>query len=87
MRSRPEQNILLVAHGDILRQLTGTAAHGPSTHQFKNAEVNLYRFDPKYVDSDACWLEHVQFVTAEGVAQPTSSEMTSGGAATSGGPQ
>ncbi|GAK66815.1 phosphoglycerate mutase-like protein [Moesziomyces antarcticus] len=70
LRSRPEQDIVVMAHGDILRRITG------EPYPWKNAEVRLFQFDPASVDSDACPLVHVQDVATGGaVAEPTSGDM------------
>ena len=55
LRERPEKNIVLVAHGDVLRQITCHAG-GPSTYMWKNAEVQVWKLDPATVDSDDCFL-------------------------------
>ncbi|CAO1614267.1 unnamed protein product [Parajaminaea phylloscopi] len=80
VRSRPEKTILLVAHGDIIRRITGGPL-GNSTHPWKNAEVRIYQFDPQHVSSDACWLTSGGEVAAAGGWEPTSSEMHGGSAA------
>ncbi|KAJ4485957.1 phosphoglycerate mutase-like protein [Lentinula aciculospora] len=42
LRDRPEQNIVVVAHGDILRRITGIALDGASA--WANAEVRRFTF-------------------------------------------
>lgn len=74
LRGRPESTIVLVAHGDILRQITSTPA-GPSTYAWKNAEVRLFAFDPDYVDSEECFLTQVSNVAAAGGYEATSTEI------------
>jgi broad specificity phosphatase PhoE len=74
LRNRPEQTIVLVAHGDILRRITSTPA-GPSEYMWKNAEARIWEFDPKSVDSDDCWLYQRENVAAAGGYGPTSTEM------------
>ncbi|SJX65145.1 uncharacterized protein SRS1_15954 [Sporisorium reilianum f. sp. reilianum] len=70
IRSRPEQDIVVMAHGDILRRITG------EPYPWKNAEVRLFQFDPASVDTDACPLVHVQNIATGGaVAEPTSGDM------------
>ena len=73
LRDRPEKKIVLVGHGDILRQITATAA-GPSAYMWKNAEARIWEFDPKSVDSDDCWLYQRENVAAAGGYGPTSSD-------------
>ena len=75
MRNRPEKDIVLVAHGDVLRQITATAESGPSTHMWKNAEVRIFHFDPKWVEKDECYLYQEEDVAAAGGYGPTSTEM------------
>ncbi|WFD06010.1 hypothetical protein MVES1_001348 [Malassezia vespertilionis] len=60
LRARPEQNIVAVAHGDILRHMI------QEEHPWTNAEVRLFQFDPAAVDSDACPLVAIQNVAAGG---------------------
>lgn len=50
LRDRPEQTIVLVAHGDILRQLTCSKT-GPSGYMWRNAEAMQYEFDPDTLDN------------------------------------
>jgi len=67
LRSRPERNIVVVAHGDILRQIT----HTPLFNAWSNAEVRLFIFASSD-DEDA---ELVALNTEEktGEPEPTSS--------------
>jgi broad specificity phosphatase PhoE len=74
LKNRPENTIVLVAHGDILRRITSTPA-GPSEYMWKNAEARIWEFDPKSVDSDDCWLYQRENVAAAGGYGPTSTEM------------
>ncbi|KAK3677073.1 hypothetical protein LTR78_003278 [Recurvomyces mirabilis] len=74
LRARPEQTIVLVAHGDILRRIT-SGPNGPSTYMWKNAEARIYRFDPKSVETEDCFLDDKEFVAAAGGYEPTSTEM------------
>lgn len=70
LRSRPEHDIVVMAHGDILRRITG------EQYPWKNAEVRLFQFDPASVNSDACPLVHVQDIATGGaVAEPTSGDI------------
>ncbi|CDW95776.1 hypothetical protein [Sporisorium scitamineum] len=70
IRSRPEQDIVVMAHGDILRRITG------EPYPWKSAEVRLFQFDPASVDTDACPLVHVQNIATGGaVAEPTSGDI------------
>lgn len=48
LRVRPEQNIVLVAHGDILRHII------EEEYPWRNAEVRVFTFDPKLVETDEC---------------------------------
>lgn len=80
VRSRPEKNILLVGHGDIIRRITGGPL-GNSTHAWKNAEVRTYEFDPKHVETPQAWLTSEGVEVAAGGWEPTSSEFASTGGA------
>jgi broad specificity phosphatase PhoE len=73
LKNRPEETIVLVAHGDILRRITSTP-EGPSMYMWKNAEARIWEFDPKSVDSDDCWLYQRENVAAAGGYGPTSSD-------------
>lgn len=78
IRDRPEANIVLVAHGDILRRITSRGVD-PTTEDWKNAEVRIYEFDPAAVDTDGCFLrpsvdEHGVARVVAGGYGPTSSE-------------
>jgi len=69
LRARPEKEIVVVAHGDILRQITKTHY----THSWANAEVREYTFAAED-DEDA----DVVLVSKEartGAQGPTSSEL------------
>ena len=74
LRDRPEKNIALVAHGDILRELT-CDARGSSTYMWRNVEVGIFRFDPKTVDRNECYLKFDEIVEAAGGYGPTSTDM------------
>ncbi|PWN99774.1 phosphoglycerate mutase-like protein [Tilletiopsis washingtonensis] len=80
VRERPEKTILIVAHGDFIRRLTGDV-QGPSTYQWKNAEVRAYRFDPASVDSDAAFFQAEGEVAVAGGHDQTSTEMIEDGSA------
>jgi broad specificity phosphatase PhoE len=55
LREQPQKNIVLVAHGDFLRQLMASKS-GPGLHPWRNAEVKAFTFDPEYVGEDECFL-------------------------------
>ncbi|UZJ57214.1 hypothetical protein CBS101457_006534 [Exobasidium rhododendri] len=74
LRGRKEHTIVLVAHGDILRQITGTAA-GPSTYEWRNAEVREFAFDPKTVEEEECYLMKKDDIAHSGGYAQTSTEM------------
>ena len=74
LRDRPETEIVLVAHGDFLRRITCTA-EGPSTYQWRNAEVRVFEFDPKTVEGLDCFLYQREDVAAAGGYAPTNTEM------------
>lgn len=75
LRNRPEQTIVLVGHGDILRELTASA-EGPSGYMWKNAEARMFTFDPSTVEGDECflWQEKGKEVAVAGGYAPTSTE-------------
>ncbi|KAK8110166.1 uncharacterized protein PG998_006623 [Apiospora kogelbergensis] len=75
LRGRPEKTIVLVAHGDILRQITASPGQGKSDYMWKNAEVRVFEFDPQFVDSDEAYLFQRENVAAAGGYAPTSSEI------------
>ncbi|KAK6849349.1 phosphoglycerate mutase-like protein [Apiospora arundinis] len=75
LRGRPEKTIVLVCHGDILRQITATPQRGVSTYMWKNAEARIFEFDPKFVDQDECYLYQRENVAAAGGYAPTSTEL------------
>lgn len=56
LRDRSERDIVLVCHGDFLRQLTGDES-GPSRTFWKNAEMRVYKFNPATVHQDMCFLK------------------------------
>ena len=74
LRARPEDTIVLVAHGDVLRRIT---AHedGPSTHFWRNAEARIFTFDEATLDTDDCWLDNQGVIAATGGYAPGSSEV------------
>lgn len=74
LRERPEKEIVLVAHGDVLRQITA-GPDGSSSYMWKNAEARIFHFDPKSVDSDDCFLDQERVVAVAGGYLPTSTEM------------
>lgn len=74
LREMPEKNIVLVGHGDILRELTCNI-NGPSYYMWKNAETQIWKFDPATVDDDECFLQLDQVVQSAGGYGPTSTEM------------
>ncbi|KAI0337582.1 phosphoglycerate mutase-like protein [Trametopsis cervina] len=74
LRSRPEKDIVVVAHGDCLRYITD----GHNSHAlWANAEVKEYTFDKEEEDDEQgeAWLVPVQQVAKEGGEEPTSSEI------------
>ncbi|KAF1994196.1 phosphoglycerate mutase-like protein [Amniculicola lignicola CBS 123094] len=73
LRDRPENNIVLVAHGDFLRNITADA-QGPSEYGWKNAEVKIFHFDAETLDHEA-FLVHDENRVATGGYAPTSTEM------------
>ncbi|KAI1762086.1 phosphoglycerate mutase-like protein [Hypoxylon sp. FL1150] len=75
LRARPEKNIVLVAHGDILRRITCRPGTGPSDYQWKNAEVRIFEFDPEHVEAEDCFLYQKEDVAAAGGYGPTSTEL------------
>ena len=56
LRERPEKDIVLVCHGDFLRQLTADA-EGPSRSFWKNVEMRVYKFGAETVDRDECFFQ------------------------------
>lgn len=77
LRARPEREIVVVAHADILRYMTEGFNSGA---EWANAEVREYRFE-KEAAEDAqgeAWLVRVREVAKEGEEAPTSSEVTEG---------
>ncbi|EME39879.1 hypothetical protein DOTSEDRAFT_137925 [Dothistroma septosporum NZE10] len=73
LRERPEANIVLVAHGDILRRITGNEK-GPSTYMWKNAEVREFRFRPDTVDKEEAYIYQEEEIAAAGGYAPSSTE-------------
>ncbi|EMD31771.1 hypothetical protein CERSUDRAFT_144593 [Gelatoporia subvermispora B] len=74
LRERPEQDIVVVAHGDLLRYITqGFNSHEP----WANVEVREYTFAQEE-DEDAM-LVLIRKVVQEGTDEPTSSETTMSG--------
>lgn len=65
---------MLVAHGDILRQITA-GPDGSSTYMWKNAEAQIFHFDPKFVETEDCFLDVDHVVAVAGGYAPTSTEM------------
>lgn len=75
LRSRKENTIVLVAHGDILRYIVfGENAVSP----WSNAEVRKYRFKSEGEEDDEAWLELIKTEEKEGGEGPTSSQATQG---------
>lgn len=60
LRARPEEHIVVVAHGDILRRITN------EPYPWTNAEVRLFQFDPSSVSQEHCHLFHVKDIAAGG---------------------
>ncbi|KAK5111401.1 hypothetical protein LTR85_012175 [Meristemomyces frigidus] len=83
LRERQEKVIVLVAHGDVLRQITA-GPDGPSTYMWKNAEARSFHFDEKSVESDDCFLDQEKVVAVAGGYLPTSTEMDIEGGETMG---
>ncbi|KAH9891415.1 phosphoglycerate mutase-like protein [Xylariomycetidae sp. FL2044] len=91
LRDRPEEgDIVLVAHGDILRRITGRPGDdddddGPeggkkakakaSTYMWRNAEARIFEFDDKYKDTEEAWLFQREDVAVAGGYGPTSTEL------------
>ena len=75
LKDREEKDIVLVAHGDILRQITATKKDGAGTYWWKNAEMRIYTFDPATVDTEDCFLKLEEIVEATGGWDPTSTDM------------
>ncbi len=55
LRDRPEQSIVVVAHGDILRQIT-CGANGPSNYMWKNGEIRIFKFQVSTAEGEDCFL-------------------------------
>ncbi|TGJ86203.1 hypothetical protein E0Z10_g2508 [Xylaria hypoxylon] len=77
LRNRPEKTIVVVSHGGIIRRITATAA-GQSVHQWCNAEVRTYEFDPESVQTEDCWLHQKENVAVAGGYGPTGVEIDIG---------
>ncbi|PPJ56452.1 hypothetical protein CBER1_05491 [Cercospora berteroae] len=75
LRDRPEETIVLVGHGDILREVT-CDVNGPSGYGWRNAEVRIFTFDPEWVEKDECFLKQQKGkeVAVAGGYGPTSTE-------------
>lgn len=65
LRDRPEQEIVVVAHGDILRRIT------QQPYNWSNAEVRLFQFDPANVNDDECPLVFVKNIATGGQTDDT----------------
>ncbi|WFC97551.1 hypothetical protein MYAM1_000265 [Malassezia yamatoensis] len=60
LRERPEANIVVMAHGDILRRII------QEPYPWTNAEVREFQFVPEKVQTDECPLYAVQDIAAGG---------------------
>ena len=56
LRDRPEKNIVLVAHGDFLREIT-CDTNGPSRYMWDQVEIQIYEFDEATVEQDECFIK------------------------------
>ncbi|KAI0406848.1 histidine phosphatase superfamily [Xylaria palmicola] len=74
LRDRPEKNIVVVAHGGIIRRIIGSP-DGPSMHPWWNTEVRIFEFVPASVDTDDCWLYQKENVAVTGGYGPTGEEI------------
>ena len=74
LRERPEKDIVLVAHGDVLRQITSNV-NGPDTYMWRNAEARVFKFDPDTVDGEECFLKLDEVLEAAGGYGPTSTDI------------
>ncbi|KAK6392266.1 hypothetical protein LTR65_003722 [Meristemomyces frigidus] len=74
LRDRPEKEIVLVAHGDVLRQITA-GPDGSSTYMWKNGETRIFTFHSQSVGGEDCFLDHETVVAVAGGYLPTSTEM------------
>ncbi|SCV74716.1 BQ2448_7745 [Microbotryum intermedium] len=70
LRDRPEQEIIVVAHGDVLRAITHP--NGPY-EVWSNAQVKTYTFESD--DDDEATVVLVESGPTEGGARPTGEEM------------
>lgn len=59
LRDRPEKNIVLVAHGDFLREITCDAT-GPDVYYWNQVEIQIFEFDQSTVDKDECFIRRVR---------------------------
>ncbi|KAH8156247.1 hypothetical protein CIB48_g12000 [Xylaria polymorpha] len=77
LRDRPEKNIVVVAHGGIIRRITTTpAAH--KARMWWNAEVRVFQFNPESVQTEDCWLHQTEDVAVAGGYGPTGVEIDIG---------
>lgn len=74
LRSRPEREIVVVAHGDCLRYVTDGYNSGAL---WANAEVREYTFEKGKEEDERgeAWLVPVKEVAKEGTEERTSSEV------------
>lgn len=72
LRDRQEKELVLVAHGDILRYIAFGKQDGSP---WANTETRSYRF--KSNDDDDAWLKQIDVEAKEGTNEPTSGEMAS----------
>ena len=63
LRERPEQNLVVMGHGDILRRIAGEPAY-----PWTNAEVRVFQFVSDQVHTDECPLEAVERIAVGGWA-------------------
>ena len=68
LRDRPEEKIVLVVHGDFLREITCTAS-GPTRHWWDHVEIQVWEFDSATVDKDECFLKFVRKVDTRGTGK------------------
>ncbi|KAF8314941.1 phosphoglycerate mutase-like protein [Clavulina sp. PMI_390] len=71
LRARPEKEIVVVAHGDFLRRLTGTSVW----NSWANAEVRQYTFASE--DDEDAKVIQIQSEVKTGEPAPTSGDMSS----------
>ncbi|KAI0759910.1 phosphoglycerate mutase-like protein [Irpex lacteus] len=74
LRSRPEKEIVVVAHGDCLRYITDGFNSGAP---WANAEVREYTFEKEEEEDEQgeAWLVPVKRIAKEGADEPTSSQI------------